>query len=148
MPKRSPLFFLALTGVLASFFAPSASIPASAMESQATEYMLELGATFYRMGKYDEALHEFKKVLLIDPANRSAQKYVNDIFAKDAVAPAAPAAAPIAEALPPAPAAVKPPAPEPPKAVTPAEPPQAALREKAMEQALREKGPPAAPVKE
>ena len=110
--------------------------------------MLELGATFYRMGKYDEALHEFKKVLLIDPANRSAQKYVNDIFAKDAVAPAAPAAAPIAEALPPAPAAVKPPAPEPPKAVTPAEPPQAALREKAMEQALREKGPPAAPVKE
>jgi len=46
----------------------------------AAEYLCELGAAFYSMGRYDEALNEFNKVLLIDPDSKVAKQYINDIF--------------------------------------------------------------------
>lgn len=50
-------------------------------ESAAADYLLEFGVSFYNMGRYEEALTEFKKVLLIDPNNKTAYEYINSIFA-------------------------------------------------------------------
>lgn len=52
-------------------------------EMQGVDYLCEFGITFYRMGRYDDALSEFKKVLLLDPQNKIAQSYINDIFVKE-----------------------------------------------------------------
>lgn len=67
--------------------------------SPASEYLCEFGISFYRSGRYNDALTEFKKVLLIDPDNKIAKKYVDTIFKKEAadlekeISPAAPAIA-------------------------------------------------------
>jgi len=45
--------------------------------------LCELGASFYRTGSYDNALSEFNKVLVLDPTNKTALQYINDIFAKE-----------------------------------------------------------------
>ncbi len=52
-------------------------------ELQAVKYLCEFGITFYRLGRYDDALAEFKKVLLLDPQNKTAQSYINNIFEKE-----------------------------------------------------------------
>lgn len=44
------------------------------------EYLCELGATFYRIGKYDDALLEFKKALMLEPDNQTAKQYIAKIF--------------------------------------------------------------------
>lgn len=46
----------------------------------AADYLCELGATFYSMGRYDDALSEFNKALMLDPGSETAKKYINDIF--------------------------------------------------------------------
>jgi tetratricopeptide (TPR) repeat protein len=46
------------------------------------KYLCELGRAFYHMEKYDEALAQFRKALLLDPNNRTAKKYIDDIFTK------------------------------------------------------------------
>jgi len=60
--------------------------------SPAAEYLCELGATFYSMGRYEEALAEFNKALLADPDSQSAKQYINDIFKQDFTPPPAVAA--------------------------------------------------------
>jgi len=50
--------------------------------SSAVEYMCSLGITSYELGRYDDALSEFNKVLLVDPVNQTAKKYINVIFEK------------------------------------------------------------------
>ena len=55
--------------------------------SQAVEYLCELGVTFYRMDKYDDALSEFKKALMLDPNNQTAKKYIDEIFQKEKPSP-------------------------------------------------------------
>lgn len=50
--------------------------------STAVEYLCELGIAFYRQGRYDDALQEFKKALMLDSNNQTAQKYINEIFQK------------------------------------------------------------------
>ena len=50
------------------------------------EYLCELGINFYKMGRYDDALLEFKKVLLVEPDNPTARTYVNYIFQKEKLA--------------------------------------------------------------
>lgn len=57
-------------------------------EVQAIDYLCEFGITFYRLGRYDDALSEFKKVLLLDPNNKTAREYINNIFAKESADPA------------------------------------------------------------
>ncbi len=113
------------------FFAHAATTPA-------VEYLCELGVTFYRQGKYDDALHEFKKALLIDPENQRAKDYINNIFGKtQAVTPEPPKKAILAAYQPEVPKTAgvltaKP-------AVTPLS------REEAMEMALGEGGREAFP---
>ncbi|MFH1198695.1 MAG: hypothetical protein V1650_00815 [Candidatus Omnitrophota bacterium] len=52
----------------------------SLAEPQSLAYLNESGVSFYNSGKYDAALGEFNKALLIDPANITAKEYVNKIF--------------------------------------------------------------------
>lgn len=48
--------------------------------SQSVEFLCETGIEFYRAGKPDDALMEFKKALMVDPANQTAKTYINKIF--------------------------------------------------------------------
>ncbi len=49
-------------------------------EKISTDYLCGLGKNSYDLGKYDDALSEFQKVLLVDPDNQVAKDYVNKIF--------------------------------------------------------------------
>ena len=51
--------------------------------SAASEYLCGFAMQFYRIGRYEDALSEFKKVLLIDPENETAREYINNIFQKE-----------------------------------------------------------------
>ena len=51
--------------------------------SQVAEYLCEFGIVFYRQGRYDDALAEFKKVLLLEPENETAKEYMNSIFQQE-----------------------------------------------------------------
>jgi len=55
--------------------------------SAVSEYLCQLGTTFYDMGKYDDALEEFRKVLLVEPNNVTAQQYINEIFQREKAQP-------------------------------------------------------------
>ena len=59
---------LASYGILAIIATCILSKPARA-QNQAIESTVELGATYYHMGKYDAALAEFNTVLASDPQN-------------------------------------------------------------------------------
>jgi len=47
--------------------------------SAASEFLCEIGLKFYKLGRYDEALHEFKKALLVQPNYEPALKYIQMI---------------------------------------------------------------------
>lgn len=49
------------------------------------EYLCEQGIAFYHTGRYDEALTEFNKALMIDPNNPTAKKYIDTIFLQTSV---------------------------------------------------------------
>jgi len=55
----------------------------SAAENIASQYLCEFGIALYRMGKYDDALTEFKKALISEPNNKTAQEYMNLIFQEE-----------------------------------------------------------------
>jgi len=78
--KIIALLFLLLTSVI---------LRPAFCATQAAEYLCELGIAFYRIGKYDDALHEFNKALLIDSNNQTAKQYINTIF-KQGFYPSAP----------------------------------------------------------
>lgn len=47
--------------------------------SQMQGFLCEIGINFYQQGRYDEALHEFKKALLVEPNYPPALKYIQMI---------------------------------------------------------------------
>lgn len=47
--------------------------------SQMLEFICDMGMEYYRQGRYDNALHEFKKALLIQPDYAPALKYIRMI---------------------------------------------------------------------
>ena len=49
-------------------------------ETQTADYICDLGATYYKEGRYEEALVEFNDALALDPENITAKSYLNDIF--------------------------------------------------------------------
>jgi len=49
-------------------------------QSPVVEYLCELGKSFYSLGKVDDALMEFNKALIVDPANKTAKEYISKIF--------------------------------------------------------------------
>lgn len=68
------LFFFLATSCNVSAFA--ASTPG------AIQYLCELGISFYKEGRYDDALQEFNKALILDSSNETARKYIDTILAK------------------------------------------------------------------
>jgi hypothetical protein len=76
---RKPSFLIFLIPFIYSL----AFTPAFA-EIQTVKYLCELGAAFYKLGKYGDALSEFNKVLLLEPDNQTAREYIDIIFQKDA----------------------------------------------------------------
>jgi tetratricopeptide (TPR) repeat protein len=54
----------------------------AAQKTSADDYLCEIGIGLYRTGRYDEALTEFKKALMVNPANKTAKEYVNNFFTK------------------------------------------------------------------
>lgn len=77
MFKRVILIILLLSAGCGCFALPHAfSAPPSA------EYLSQLGLNFYRQGRFEESLHEFKKALMVDPDNKTSKEYVNKIFSQ------------------------------------------------------------------
>ena len=72
--RRISILLIAL--MLLSFAYPVPVFPAP----PAVEYLCEFGISFYLMGRYNDALIEFKKALLIDPNNQTAKQYIERIF--------------------------------------------------------------------
>lgn len=76
--------FLIVSTVLLLFV----PMPNSAFsQSLAVEYLCELGITYYRLGRYNDAITEFDKALMLDPHNQTAKKYISDIFQQEGLAP-------------------------------------------------------------
>ncbi len=75
---RKPISLLILTAFLTVVLLyPAGYLFAQGM---AVDYLCEIGATYYRMGQFDNALNEFQKVLLIEPNNQTAKDYISNIF--------------------------------------------------------------------
>ncbi|MCX5712447.1 MAG: tetratricopeptide repeat protein [Candidatus Omnitrophica bacterium] len=72
----SVLLALSISGLL-SFVTPCFAA------SEAAQYLCDFAISFYRQGKFEDALSEFNKVLLIDPQNSVARSYVDKIFSTD-----------------------------------------------------------------
>ena len=68
MPKL--WWVLMIVIFLASWLPPGYA--ASAM----SEFLCETGLKFYQQGRYEEALHEFQKALLVEPDYQPALKYI------------------------------------------------------------------------
>lgn len=69
--------------VVSFLFFSSLFSPPAFSALQTAEYLSEIGINFYRAGRYDEALMEFKKALMLDPANQTAKEYINRIFKQE-----------------------------------------------------------------
>lgn len=82
MLKLFPRFKAITLASLALLFIFTGSVYA---QGQAVDYLCELGKNFYSQGRKDDALHEFDKVLLLDPANKTAKEYINKIFSQDTI---------------------------------------------------------------
>ena len=75
---RKFIFSLTLaTFLVVVFFAFQ---PVFAQTEASIGYLCEIAVDFYRKGRYEDALSEFKKVLLLDPNNPTAKAYINVIF--------------------------------------------------------------------
>jgi len=70
--KLTPVFFI-VASLLGLGSKPSWANPA-------TDYLVELGSNYYNLGRYDDALSEFSKALMLEPNNQTARRYVNAIF--------------------------------------------------------------------
>lgn len=78
LKKISFLLFIGL------FYSSALILPKPVVASSAAaEYLLEFGISFFKSGRYEEALIEFRKVLMLEPQNKTAQNYINSIFEKE-----------------------------------------------------------------
>lgn len=92
--------FLIIFTVISFLFS---SIPPVYGYTQMPEYLCELGLNFYHQGRIPEALHEFRKALIISPGYTPALKYINMIQEQVVVPPgiAPPVSRPLPAELPP-----------------------------------------------
>jgi len=49
----------------------------------AAEYLCEMGIAYYRSARYEDALGEFEKALMVEPNNAAAKTYIGFIFRKE-----------------------------------------------------------------
>ena len=68
--------------LLVAAFLSALVMPPAWGYSMATEFLYEIGVKFYQQGRYDDALHEFRKALVIKPDYEPALRYVRLIEEK------------------------------------------------------------------
>ncbi|MCM8779601.1 MAG: hypothetical protein NC914_00385, partial [Candidatus Omnitrophica bacterium] len=56
-----------------------AATPSFSASENLVSYLCENGLKYYKRGLYEEALHEFKVALLLDPGNKTANNYIERI---------------------------------------------------------------------
>jgi tetratricopeptide (TPR) repeat protein len=69
-------------GLLLSFH-----IAACAEQSDAVDFLYEIGKHYYEQGDYDQALHELKKALMVDPGHQEAQALI-EVIEEELLTPA------------------------------------------------------------
>jgi hypothetical protein len=52
--------------------------------SEIAEFLCDIGISYYKSGRYDYAIREFKKVLIIEPNNPTAKEYIDLILKQEA----------------------------------------------------------------
>ena len=81
------------------------SVPPLYAASMVSDFLCEIGINFYKLGRYDEALHEFRKALIVQPNYEPALRYIRMIEqmqgeVKEEILPALrPTAAPAPEVI-------------------------------------------------
>ena len=73
---RLSVFFIALFVI---FAAPTPTFS----RSLGADYLCELGVSLYKLGRYNDALTEFSKVLLVEPNHRKAKKFISKIYKRE-----------------------------------------------------------------
>ena len=82
MINKISVIVILLSVLLFFLFTPLISHPAFCA-TQIVELLCETGINFYRVGRFDDALLEFKKALMMDPTNQTAKTYINNIFKQE-----------------------------------------------------------------
>ena len=76
VPKMKKIILgLFIAGALLSVSKPAYSYT----YSMSSEFLCEVGINLYQVGRYEEALHEFKKALMVQPDYEPALKYIQMI---------------------------------------------------------------------
>ena len=70
------------------------------VENNNTDNLCQSGIDYYRQGKYNQALQEFKKALALDPQNAIAKNYIDMIFKEDMPVASTEKPAPVVSAQP------------------------------------------------
>jgi len=71
-----------ITAVLTILFILSLLVKSVFSADLSVDYFCETGISLYRSGRYNEALDEFHKALLIDADSQIARDYINKIFSR------------------------------------------------------------------
>ena len=77
--RSMKLIKLSLLLLVFVFFNPSIVFAGAAAEA----YICELGIHYYDIGRYEDAVMEFKKTLMLNPENQTAKDYLNKILFSD-----------------------------------------------------------------
>ena len=65
-----------------------------------SDYLCEIGKTYYLQGRYDDALHEFKKAVMANPENALARSYADKLSKNLPLTAESPMPKPVARAKP------------------------------------------------
>ncbi|MCQ9208195.1 MAG: pilus assembly protein N-terminal domain-containing protein, partial [Omnitrophica bacterium] len=81
MDKIKPIsaYFILFLMALCLFLCISTPAYAQTGFSRAAQFLFEIAKEYYDQGDYPSALHEFKKVLLIEPEHKGAREYIEFI---------------------------------------------------------------------
>ena len=76
--KKTNRFFLRTILLFCLFIVPAFFIcsETNVEASGVSDFLCELGIKYYKNGRFSESLHEFKKALILDPANETALEYI------------------------------------------------------------------------
>ena len=70
---------LILTVIPAFFMMTNSSLSLAQSQNDAANFLVDIGERAYREGKIEEAAHEFKKALMLDPNHRKAKQYLENL---------------------------------------------------------------------
>src|SRR3989338_6252213 len=85
-PARTPHYrFILLASLSALLAGPAGRVPAAQSESSRTsssvDFLYQIAREYRRTGQHEEAAHELRKLLLVDPAHRGARRELDEVDA-------------------------------------------------------------------